>query len=84
MRQRMPCGVVADAHPKWRRCTSQATRRIPMPRLSAHVPQGMYGAIVSFEIKDAGREEVFRFMDALKLVVRATSLGDVHTMMLYP
>ncbi len=47
-------------------------------------PQGLYGAIVSFEIKDAGREEVFRFMDALRLVVRATSLGDVHTMMLYP
>jgi len=47
-------------------------------------PQGMYGAIVSFEIKDAAREEVFRFMDALKLVVRATSLGDVHSMMLYP
>jgi cystathionine gamma-synthase/methionine-gamma-lyase len=23
-------------------------------------------------------------MDALRLVVRATSLGDVHTMMLYP
>ncbi len=44
----------------------------------------MYGAIVSFEITGAGREEVFRFMDALKLVVRATSLGDVHTMMLYP
>ena len=47
-------------------------------------PQGMYGAIVSFEIAGAGREEIFRFMDALKLVVRATSLGDVHSMMLYP
>jgi cystathionine gamma-synthase/methionine-gamma-lyase len=47
-------------------------------------PQGMYGAVVSFEIRGAGREEIFRFMDALKLVVRATSLGDVHTMMLYP
>jgi len=47
-------------------------------------PQGMYGAIVSFELKDAGREEVFGFMNALQLVVRATSLGDVHTMMLYP
>ncbi len=48
------------------------------------LPAGMYGAIVSFELKDAGRTEVFRFMDRLKLVVRATSLGDVHTMMLYP
>jgi cystathionine beta-lyase/cystathionine gamma-synthase len=47
-------------------------------------PQGLYGAIVGFELKGAGRDEVFRFMDALKLVVRATSLGDVHTMMLYP
>ena len=44
----------------------------------------LYGAIVSFELKDAGRDEIFAFMDALKLVVRATSLGDVHSMMLYP
>jgi cystathionine gamma-synthase/methionine-gamma-lyase len=47
-------------------------------------PQSLYGAMVSFELKDAGRDEVFTFMDALKLVVRATSLGDVHSMMLYP
>jgi len=47
-------------------------------------PPNLFGAIVSFEVKDAGREEIFRFMDALRLVVRATSLGDVHTMMLYP
>ncbi len=46
--------------------------------------QGLYGAIVSFEIKDAARAEVFRFMDGLRLIVRATSLGDVHSMMLYP
>ncbi len=47
-------------------------------------PQNLYGAMVSFELRGAGRAEVFRFMDALKLVVRATSLGDVHSMMLYP
>ena len=47
-------------------------------------PANLYGGMVSFEIQDAGREEVFRFMDSLKLVVRATSLGDVHSMMLYP
>jgi len=27
---------------------------------------------------------VFGFMDRLKMIVRATSLGDVHTMVLYP
>jgi cystathionine gamma-synthase/methionine-gamma-lyase len=47
-------------------------------------PAGLYGAMVSFEIRDAGRQEVFRFMDRLEMIVRATSLGDVHTMMLYP
>jgi cystathionine gamma-synthase/methionine-gamma-lyase len=47
-------------------------------------PANLFGGMVSFEIKQAGREEVFRFMDSLKLVVRATSLGDVHSMMLYP
>ncbi len=47
-------------------------------------PPNLYGAIVSFELKDAGKNEIFRFMDALRLVVRATSLGDVHSMMLYP
>lgn len=47
-------------------------------------PAGLYGAMVSFEVRGAGREEVFRFMDALHMIVRATSLGDVHTMMLYP
>ena len=48
------------------------------------LPPGLYGAMVSFELQGAGREEVFRFMDALQLIVRATSLGDVHSMMLYP
>jgi cystathionine gamma-synthase/methionine-gamma-lyase len=45
---------------------------------------GLFGAIVSFELKDARKEDVFRFMDRLKLVVRATSLGDVHSLILYP
>jgi cystathionine gamma-synthase/methionine-gamma-lyase len=40
--------------------------------------------MVSFELKNAGQDEVFTWMDRLKLVVRATSLGDVHTMVLYP
>ena len=47
-------------------------------------PQNLYGAMVSFEVKGAGREEIFRFMDRLQMIVRATSLGDVHSMMLYP
>ncbi|HXG33095.1 MAG TPA: PLP-dependent aspartate aminotransferase family protein [Bryobacteraceae bacterium] len=47
-------------------------------------PDGLYGAMVSFEIRGAGREQIFAFLDRLKLIVRATSLGDVHSMVLYP
>jgi len=47
-------------------------------------PAGLYGAIVAFDLRGAATAEVFRFMDALKMIVRATSLGDVHSMMLYP
>lgn len=42
------------------------------------------GAVFSFEIADAGREEVFAFMDALELIQPATSLGDIYSLVLYP
>ena len=48
------------------------------------LPNGPYGAIVTFEVAGAGKPEVFEFMDRLKLVVRGTSLGDVHSLVLYP
>lgn len=48
------------------------------------MPEGLTGAIVSFEIRDAARDEVFAFLNRLEMVVPATSLGDVHSMILYP
>jgi len=42
------------------------------------------GALVSIELSDNTREGAFRFMDALSMCVRATSLGDVFTEVLHP
>jgi cystathionine beta-lyase/cystathionine gamma-synthase len=42
--------------------------------IRSQFPAGLYGAMVSFEIRDVGRDEVFRFMDSLRMIVRATSL----------
>lgn len=42
------------------------------------------GAMISFDLARAGRAEVFRFMEALRLIQPATTLGDVYTLMLYP
>jgi len=48
------------------------------------LPEGQFGAMVAFEIKEADKQAVFAFFDRLKMIVPATSLGDVHTMALYP
>ncbi len=42
------------------------------------------GALVTIELKDDSRASAFRFMDALQLCVRSTSLGDVFTSVLHP
>jgi cystathionine gamma-synthase/methionine-gamma-lyase len=42
------------------------------------------GALVSIELQENTREAAFRFMDALTLCVRSTSLGDVFTGVLHP
>lgn len=66
--------------------------RVNYPGLPAH-PQhalarslldGAFGAMISFDLRDAGRAEVFRFMAALRLIQPATTLGDVYSLALYP
>jgi cystathionine gamma-synthase/methionine-gamma-lyase len=42
------------------------------------------GALVSIELRDNTKDAAFRFMDALQLIVRSTSLGDVFTSVLHP
>jgi cystathionine beta-lyase/cystathionine gamma-synthase len=42
------------------------------------------GGLVSIELKENTRAAAFRFMDALQLCVRSTSLGDVFTSVLHP
>lgn len=42
------------------------------------------GALVTVELHDGTREAAFRFMDALRLCLRATTLGDVFTSVLHP
>jgi cystathionine beta-lyase/cystathionine gamma-synthase len=42
------------------------------------------GGVLSIKIRGAGRDEVFRFVDSLELFLKATSLGDVQSLVLYP
>lgn len=42
------------------------------------------GGVLSIKIRNAGRNEIFRFVDSLELFLKATSLGDVQSLVLYP
>jgi cystathionine gamma-synthase/methionine-gamma-lyase len=43
-----------------------------------------FGGMLSFDLRGAGQAEVFRFMEALEMVLPATTLGDVYSLALYP
>ncbi len=54
------------------------------PSIERLLPTGLAGGIVSFTIKGATKESVFSFIDHLELIVPGTTLGDVHSLLLYP
>lgn len=63
--------------------------RVYYPGSAAPLPDGQFkdgraGAMISFEIGNASRPQVFAFLDALQLCVPATTLGDVYSLVLYP
>ncbi len=43
-----------------------------------------FGGMVSFDLRGAAQAQVFSFMEALELVLPATTLGDVYSLTLYP
>jgi cystathionine beta-lyase/cystathionine gamma-synthase len=45
---------------------------------------GACGGMLSFELAGAGQAEVFAFMERLRLIVPAPTLGDVYSLTLYP
>jgi cystathionine beta-lyase/cystathionine gamma-synthase len=53
-------------------------------------PEGRYGAMVNFDIAGADRgsegakDKAFRFLDALKLILAATTLGDIYSLIVNP
>jgi cystathionine beta-lyase/cystathionine gamma-synthase len=73
------------AHPRVERTFFPGDPKHPdAANIARLLPPNRFGGLVSFELKGAGRTEVFGFMEKLKMVVRAVSLGDVHTLILYP
>jgi cystathionine gamma-synthase/methionine-gamma-lyase len=43
-----------------------------------------YGAMLSFDIVDCDKDKAFRFLDALRLILPATTLGDIYSLIVNP
>lgn len=42
------------------------------------------GGMVAFEMREAGRQEIYRFIESLDVFLPGTTLGDVYSLALYP
>lgn len=70
-----------------------AVARVHYPGLASHAQHELagtlfggrgFGGMVALELRRASQDAVFRFLDALRLVLPATTLGDVYSLALYP
>jgi cystathionine beta-lyase/cystathionine gamma-synthase len=73
-----------DAHSAVARVYYPGLPSHPQHGLAGQLLGGRYGAMLSFDLAAATREAAGRFMDALRLVVPAPTLGDLRTLVLYP
>jgi cystathionine gamma-synthase/methionine-gamma-lyase len=70
-----------------------AVARVHYPGLPSHQQRDLaqrlfqgrgFGGMIAFELRHATQNAAFRFLDTLKLVLPATTLGDVYSLALYP
>lgn len=56
----------------------------PQHPLAARAFNGLFGALITCELRAQKRTEVMAFMDALELILPGTSLGDIYTLVSAP
>jgi cystathionine beta-lyase/cystathionine gamma-synthase len=91
LRVRQQCANAAEVA-QWL-TTQKKIVRVNYPGLPNHPQHDLacrlfgergFGGMLSFEIANADRASVFRFMEALDLCLAATTLGDIYTLVLHP
>ena len=71
-------------HPRVARVYYPGLPSHPQHELAARDLGGLFGAMVSFDLRDGDRAALFGFVDALRLILPATSLGDIYTLVSLP
>jgi cystathionine beta-lyase/cystathionine gamma-synthase len=87
-RQCESAAIIADwltKHPKVSKVHYPGLPEHPQHLLAARIlERGVFGAMISFDLLSADRDAAFRFLGRLRLVLPATTLGDVYSLVLYP
>ena len=90
LRVRRQCASALDVarhlagHPKVARVRYPGLADHPQHELATRQFGGLYGGVVSFQLREDTRAAAFRFLDALELAASATTIGDLFTEVLYP
>jgi cystathionine gamma-synthase/methionine-gamma-lyase len=72
-------------HPRISRVIYPGLPDHPGHELAARLFEGRgFGGVLSFEIANADKRSVFLFMEALRLCLPATTLGDLYSLVLHP
>ena len=66
-----------NEHPKVARVRYPGLPDHPQHALAKRQFGGLFGGVVTFDLKDATKPAAFRFLDALQLAASATTLGDL-------
>lgn len=91
LRMRQQCenaGQVAEwlcSHPRVAKVNYPGLSDHPQHELAERLFQGRgSGGVLSFEVKEADKATVYRFMESLRLCLPATTLGDIYSLVLHP
>ncbi len=72
------------AHPKIAQVRYPGLATHPEHELAKRQFGGLFGGVVTFDLRDATKAAAFRFLDSLELAASATTLGDLFSEVLYP
>ena len=72
------------SHPKISLVRYPGLASHPQHELAKRQFGGLYGGVVTFDLRAGTQDASFRFLDALQLAASATTIGDVWSEVLYP
>jgi cystathionine gamma-synthase/methionine-gamma-lyase len=87
----MEVAMFLEGHPLIERVRYAGLPSHPQHETATRIfPEGRYGAVVNFDIGacdkdgDEVHQKAFRFLDALRLILPATTLGDIYSLIVNP